>query len=56
MPMHFIKDLNMRQITEKFVPQLLNNDQKQNQLCVQGWELQDKVKKANFLSKVIPGD
>jgi len=49
-------ELNMRQIAAKFVPRLLNNDQRDHrvQVCT---ELQKAVRHdPNFLSRVITGD
>jgi len=49
-------DLNMRRIAAKFVPRLLNSDQRDHrvQVCT---ELQEVVRHdPNFLSRVITGD
>ena len=49
-------ELNMRRIAAKFVPRLLNNDQRDRrvQVCT---ELQEAVRHdPNFLSRVITGD
>ena len=51
-----VEELHMRRIAAKFVPRLLNNDQRDHriQVCT---ELQEAVRHdPNFLSRVITGD
>jgi hypothetical protein len=54
---HILADeMNMRRIAAKFVPHLLNNDQRDHrvQMCT---ELQEAVRhNSNFLSRVITSD
>ncbi|PNF17592.1 hypothetical protein B7P43_G14400 [Cryptotermes secundus] len=51
-----LEELNMRRIVAKFVPRLLQNEQKQHLLEVCR-ELQQQFQKdPNFLSKVVTGD
>ncbi|PNF42428.1 hypothetical protein B7P43_G10554 [Cryptotermes secundus] len=50
------EELNMRRIAEKFMPRLLQNEQKQHRLEVCR-ELQQQLQEdPNFLSKVVTGD
>ena len=51
-----VDELNMRRIAAKFVPHLLNNDQRDHRVQVCN-ELQEAVRHdPNFLSRVITGD
>lgn len=52
----FTNDLGMRRVAAKFVPKLLNFDQKQNRINVAN-ELLDSIRdEPNLLQKVITGD
>jgi hypothetical protein len=50
------EELNMRRIVAKFVPQLLQNEQKQHCLQVCRGLQQQLQEDPNFLSKVVTGD
>ncbi|XP_014476037.1 PREDICTED: putative uncharacterized protein FLJ37770, partial [Dinoponera quadriceps] len=52
----FTNDLGMRRVAAKFVPKLLNFDQKQHRIKISG-ELLDSVRDdPNLLQRVITGD
>ncbi|KYN33855.1 hypothetical protein ALC56_11827 [Trachymyrmex septentrionalis] len=51
----FTNDLGMRRVAAKFVPKLLNFDQKQHRINI-AKELLDSVRDPNLLQRVITGD
>ncbi|UYV64811.1 K02A2.6-like [Cordylochernes scorpioides] len=52
----FINDLGMRRVAAKFVPKLLNCDQKQHRMNIANKMLDSVRDDPNLLQRVIPGD